>query len=146
MADKRVVYGANCVWWDTIDKVAAKESGLPCCPHCGSVLMEVPTLESWWNNVDEHEKKGNPGYRDMMEWMRGRCFRTMADAKTAYETRMAKTCEMIVGWKVDEHGDPGEETYCTREATHDHEGVLCCDVCAEALRKEDLPVEPLDDR
>ena len=86
-SNERVVYGVNCVWWDTIDKVDAKESGLPCCPHCGSVLMEVPSLENWWTSVDKHQENGHPGYHALMEWMRGRCYRTMGDAQAAYEQK-----------------------------------------------------------
>ena len=41
MKDQRVVYGANCTWWDTIDKISKTASGLPCCPRCGSVLFEI---------------------------------------------------------------------------------------------------------
>ncbi|TAL28984.1 MAG: hypothetical protein EPN98_21315 [Phenylobacterium sp.] len=87
--DRRIVYGANCVWWDSIDKVAAKPTpsgrGLPCCPHCGSVLMEVPSIEHWNRNMDRYEADGHPGYRAMMEWSRGKCFPTMTALRAAHE-------------------------------------------------------------
>lgn len=86
LSNKRVVYGINCVWWDTIGKVAIKEgTGLPCCPHCGSVLMEIDSLETWWANVAEYENSGHSGYQGMMEWSRGKCFPDMKSAKAAFE-------------------------------------------------------------
>jgi hypothetical protein len=89
--DTRIVYGANCVWWDSIDKVAVKQvpggrgPGLPCCPHCGSVLFETDEPD-WFKGMDKYEADGHPGYRAMMEWSRGKCFRTMTALKTTYET------------------------------------------------------------
>ena len=89
MADRRIAYGARCVWWDSINNVgtfkAPSGHRLPCCPSCGGVLMEVPTIESWNRNMDAYEADGHPGYRAMMEWSRGKCFRTMAALKAAYE-------------------------------------------------------------
>jgi len=88
LKDERIVYGARCVWWDSIDKASkTKDSkfALPCCPHCGSVLFEVPSIEGWMDSVDAHEKKGHPGYRKLVEWCRGRCFRTMGDAVAQYK-------------------------------------------------------------
>jgi len=87
--DQLIVYGANCVWWDAIEKCATKKTpemtgpGLPCCPHCGSVLFQVEET-TWRRNVAKHEAGGNPGYRALMEWMRGKCFPTMTAARRAY--------------------------------------------------------------
>ena len=77
------VYGANCVWWDTIDKTARTPSGLPCCPHCGSVLFQQP-LDKWWADIDKYEANGHPGYRKFVEWWRGKCFPTMEALERAY--------------------------------------------------------------
>lgn len=86
--DTRVVYGACCLWWDNIDKVSKTPErngiSIPCCPHCGGVLMEMPSETVWWQGVDQHEKRGHPGYRKFIEWSRGRCFPTMAAAMAAY--------------------------------------------------------------
>ena len=81
--EETAVYGANCRWWDIIRKTARNGSGLPCCPHCGSVLFEMP-LGEWWTNVDAHEARGNPGYRKFVEWWQGKCFPTMNVLKEAY--------------------------------------------------------------
>jgi hypothetical protein len=84
MADQEtIVYGARCVWWDSLGKVALLPSGLPCCPHCRSVLFQTDGA-SWWASVDKHEQAGNPGYRRMIEWSRGRCFRTLGEMEAAF--------------------------------------------------------------
>lgn len=94
--DTRIVYGARCVWWDGIEKIGktpagvgptAKMGGLPCCPHCGGVLFEMDSPKRWWDGVAKHEANGNPGYRAFIEWLKGKCFPTMDDAKAAYERR-----------------------------------------------------------
>lgn len=86
--DTRIVYGAGCTWWDSIDKVGKTEGtagfSLPCCPHCRSVLFEVPDEATWFKGVDGQEARGNPGYRAMIEWARGRCFRDFVALKEAY--------------------------------------------------------------
>lgn len=78
--DRRVVYGARCSWWETIDKAdqlpSPRGDGLPCCPHCRSVLYEVPSEAVWLGPaLDQYEAAGRPGYRAMIEWGRGKCFR-----------------------------------------------------------------------
>lgn len=70
---ERIVYGARCTWWDSISNVATKASGLPCCPHCGSPLFEQPDERTWWAGVDAYERDAHPGYRELIEWSRGRC-------------------------------------------------------------------------
>lgn len=84
--DPRIVFGANCVWWDSIDKAGRMkpELPLPCCPYCKSVLMEIPNIEAWNESVDHYEAKGHPGYRAFVDWMRGKCFRSSKDAQAAY--------------------------------------------------------------
>lgn len=83
--DSRIVYGATCAWWDSIDKVSKTPGGLPCCPHCGGVLFEMPTEEAWWRSVDTHERNGHPGYRWFITWLRGKCFGGFPEAMAAYE-------------------------------------------------------------
>jgi hypothetical protein len=83
-----IVYGARCAWWDSIDKVATiPGSGLPCCPHCGSVLYQT-SPRAWWAGVELHDGT-HPGYRAMIEWARGRCFPDYAAMEVAYESREA---------------------------------------------------------
>lgn len=84
MADQRIVYGAFCSWWDSISAASRTPSGIPCCPHCGGVLFEVPTEESWWADVDRYEAAGHSGYRAFIEWERGRCFPSPGIALSIY--------------------------------------------------------------
>jgi hypothetical protein len=81
-----VVYGARCVWWNTIDKAgtSSKEAhALPCCPHYGGVLFQQEESD-WWAGVSRYESD-HPGYRKFVDWWRGRCFPTFAAAKQAYK-------------------------------------------------------------
>jgi len=87
--DPRIVYGARCLWWDTIDKIDRTPNRgdgirLPCCPHCGNVLYEMPNMEAWVKGLEAYEKN-HPGYRVFLDWLRGKCFPTMFDAKIAYK-------------------------------------------------------------
>lgn len=83
--DTRVVYSINCSWWDSIDKCKINNAGLPGCPHCGSVLCEMPSEEVWWASVDRYEASGHPGYRKMIEWMRGKCYTVPSEKEAAYQ-------------------------------------------------------------
>lgn len=85
----RIVYGAFCSWWDSIDKVGktsprSPDVSIPCCPHCGSPLYEMPNDTAWFNAIDAFEKQGNSGYRAMVEWGRGKCFRNYSELQKAY--------------------------------------------------------------
>jgi len=100
MPDERIVYGAGCTWWDSIDKAgkaAPSRSGhrLPGCPHCGGLLYELDNERLWWAGVDGFAARtGNAGYRNMIEWSRGKCFKNVSDMKAAYdqEQKWEHTC------------------------------------------------------
>lgn len=88
--DTRIVYGALCVWWDDIHKVGKNSSGLPCCPHCRGVLMEMPDIETWNEGVEKYAKDtGDDQYPAFIEWLRGKCFRTIAEARGAFNRETA---------------------------------------------------------
>lgn len=83
--DTRIVYGARCVWWDSIDKASSNDVGLPCCPHCRGVLFQVESAVVWWTNIDTYaEAMGDPLYRAFMEWLRGKCFTSIDHARLEY--------------------------------------------------------------
>lgn len=88
MPDTRIVYGARCTWWDSIDQVGfvvpASGHRLPVCPHCGSPLFEVASEAEWWDGARLHEQD-EPGYVTFLEWLRGQCFPTLGAARTAYD-------------------------------------------------------------
>jgi len=92
--DTRIVYGVGCTWWDSIYKVGhtppMNGHRLPCCPHCGSVLMELPDEAAWWKGVDRYEADKEPGYRKLVEWQRGKCFPNMGVARVAYAAEMTR--------------------------------------------------------
>ncbi len=69
-----IVYGVNCTWWDSMDMVGLSESGMPGCPKCGGLLAEIESEDRWWELVELYDIKYHTGYRDMVEWSRGRCF------------------------------------------------------------------------
>lgn len=81
---QRVVYGAACSWWDTIDKAGQiRGGGLPGCPFCGSPLFEIASETEWWDQIDAVEESG---YRELIKWMRGKCFPDFTTARAEYKT------------------------------------------------------------
>jgi hypothetical protein len=90
--DTRIVYGANCAWWDGIEKIGRIETviqgrpaTLPCCPHCRGMLFEFATAGDWWRQVDKYTKEsGDTGYRAFVEWWRGKHFKNFDEARAAY--------------------------------------------------------------
>ena len=82
-----MAYGARCTWWDSVRETSVTPAGVPCCPHCGGVLFEVPSERGWWAGVDAHEADGHPGYRAFIEWQRGRCYPNVELAAAAYRAR-----------------------------------------------------------
>lgn len=93
--DTRIVYGMRCVWWDGIEKVAKTPPhngiSIPCCPHCGGVLMQADGPAQWWDWINKHEAAGHPGYRAFIGWMKGKCFPDMRAAKDAYEAKPGRS-------------------------------------------------------
>lgn len=87
MRDQRFVYGARCTWFGAIEEIGHTASGLPACPHCGSVLFEMKSEADWWESVDRYEAHGHPGYRQFVEWSRGKHFRSFSEAKVAYDAQ-----------------------------------------------------------
>ena len=88
-----IVHGAGCLWWDSGSKagrtVPFNGHSFPCCPHCGSLLMQVENEASFFKGVDEHEANGHPGYRAMLLWIRGKCFKTVGEAMVAWKSATA---------------------------------------------------------
>lgn len=87
-----IAYGARCLWWDDKAKVGLRRTGnfdppLPCCPHCGGMLFETDEAQ-WWTNVDLHTQQ-QADYRAMVEWARGKCFKTLTDLVNAWAAQQA---------------------------------------------------------
>jgi hypothetical protein len=54
------------------------------------MLFEFPSEADWFVAVDAHEKAGNPGYRKVIEWMRGKHYNTFLEAKAQYLAEQEK--------------------------------------------------------
>ena len=86
--DLRIVYGMQCTWWDDIGKAGRFPEGMPCCPHCSSVLFEFENEKAWFQAAEFHEVENSaPGYSEMLRWARGKCFRTINKLRFAYANR-----------------------------------------------------------
>lgn len=58
---KTSIYSVRCCWWSSDWSAGRTESGLPCCPHCGSVLMQAPLAAFVANarkNADHYGPRG----------------------------------------------------------------------------------------
>lgn len=88
-----IVYGASCVWWDSINKAAKLENGLPCCPHCKGVLFQI-NEEEWEELINKCDKKYK-SYRQFIEWLKGKCLPTYLVAR-----RMFKAQHMVLDLDV----------------------------------------------
>lgn len=83
-----IVYGARCTWWDDISKVGKLVgTGLPCCPHCKSVLFQLED-EKWFEGMKKYEAEGHPGYVAMIEWSRGKCFPSIEAIEAAWRASL----------------------------------------------------------
>ncbi len=91
--DSRIVCGAsNCVWWDHISNASRVKSlgrDMMSCPHCGNVsLMSFKNEKEWWAVVDKRASTVTEDYRAFIEWIRGKCYPSIAVAKKAWEDRL----------------------------------------------------------
>lgn len=94
--DTRIVYGSVCSWWDNIYKVTKTNTvpSIPCCPHCGGPLFEMPDLTTWYSAVEEYARD-HPGYREFIDWLRGKCFKGgYPEAIAVYEKETGTTIRM----------------------------------------------------
>jgi hypothetical protein len=90
--DPFIVYGAHCTWWGSFletSRLLTSGGPIPCCPKCHGLLLEVGDEAAWWKRVDLFESLGHPGYRKIVVWGRGRCFRRGEDLEAAYHRAQA---------------------------------------------------------
>lgn len=86
MTDRRIVYGFRCSWWGSVTEAGRTASGLPGCPQCSGVLMEVEDAGVWWRGVDEAEAAGRRDYRAFITWLQGKCYPTLDDARRVFDS------------------------------------------------------------
>lgn len=80
-----IVYGTMCCWWDEKENASILPSGLPCCPHCKSVLFEAEESK-WEENMERYIKRtGDVDYREFIEWLKGKCYRYFDAAREAFD-------------------------------------------------------------
>lgn len=54
-------YAVSCCWWTSFpEDMGANPGGLPCCPHCGSVLLQGP-LDRFVAAAQEQPDHYGPG-------------------------------------------------------------------------------------
>ncbi len=90
--DPRYVFGVTCTWHGPIQDAAycfppGSSMPLPCCPHCGGMLMEVESEEAWKANVHSHGRN-HPDYVAMLAWAKGRCYPDVDTLPNAYRQAM----------------------------------------------------------
>lgn len=84
MNDSRIVYGTQCTWWESIEKVdRGMPHGIPVCPHCKGTLFECASEEEWMKLVELYSVE-NAGYKAFIMWLRGKCLKTLVIAKGQY--------------------------------------------------------------
>jgi len=126
--DARIVYGVGCTWWGSIYEVAKRErSGLPCCPECGGMLMEVESQEVWDENVQSYaDSVGDSGYPAYIAWLRGRCIQghyelgidsTKVDWEAVHDLRYRAPRHVTFPKSVTERWTEGEWVYVDRDGT-----------------------------
>jgi hypothetical protein len=111
----RIVYGATCSWWNSIDKAGRTAGGLPGCPICHGPLYEMGTGE-WWAGVDHKVKVDDPVYREFIEWLRGRCYRGpdyYVNGRVAFdaERALAEIRRRDIAEQTFDTGQPGLSPY-----------------------------------
>ena len=60
---------------------------LPCCPHCGSMLMETGSQAEYMALIASQERT-HPEYVAMIRWADGQCFPDTDTLQNAYRQAM----------------------------------------------------------
>lgn len=85
MNDPRIVYGALCTWWESIQHAARSSDAVPVCPQCRRPLFEMDSMEDWQSAVDAWaERCEDPDYPKYIAWLRGKCYPNHETAKEVY--------------------------------------------------------------
>ena len=85
-----IAYGTLCLWWDHVSRATvlrAPTGDRFACPRCGGECRLYVNEESYLKMASRFELIGFAGHRELIAWVRGRCYRTRADAWAAYRSR-----------------------------------------------------------
>lgn len=91
-----LVQGLHCTFWGSRSQAAVGEDSVLACPHCQNHLVDSPAKTIFWQGIDMWEAGfykttgtripvSHPGYRKLIEWMRGKCFSGMEQAAEKYK-------------------------------------------------------------
>ena len=86
-----IAYGRRCLWWDDIAHARVQHvSGLLHarvtfrCPGCAGLCDTYPNENEWLRTARRFEEIGHPGHVDLIWWLKGRCYKTLSDARSAF--------------------------------------------------------------
>ena len=85
-----IAYGIDCLWWDSAVNAAVRSTLLGdevCCPHCGGRCGVYGSRTQFLDLLRRFELIGFTGFREMMIWSRGKCYKTRGAAWAAYRSR-----------------------------------------------------------
>ena len=86
-----IAFGIDCLWWDVAANAVRKEVTLLStelrCPHCGGRCGVANSKVQFLEMLRRFEVIGFVGFREMMIWAQGKCFRNRAEAWNAYRAR-----------------------------------------------------------
>lgn len=85
--ETRYVHGVECIWHGSICEAATRDTGEPCCPHCGGLLGEYVSESHFWTMVRAQERK-LPRYEAMLRWSRRLCFPDFDTLQNAFRQSM----------------------------------------------------------
>ena len=91
-----VIHGATCTWWGSLNQTSQLVSGMPCCPYCNGVLLQVEK-PVWFKAAREYAlAKKDKHYLDFITWLRGKqCISFGKKPEAAYvEIRAIYEAEM----------------------------------------------------
>lgn len=79
------VYGATCAWHGPIEQTGRIGPGIPCCPHCRGVLLQIDESK-WLSGAERHETENFPRYREFLDWINAqpRCYENADEAEAAW--------------------------------------------------------------
>lgn len=77
----------ECLVGGTKIKIGGPGSGLPCCPHCGSILYQIEE-DKWWQGALQFEHDGHENYVRFLKWSMKQptCWKSNSNAAMIYNT------------------------------------------------------------
>ena len=89
-----IAYGIDCMWWDRVGR--AKITSLPTglyhvqCPYCGGLCNLHGSEQDMLDMARRFETLGFAGHRSLIQWLRGKCYKTRGEAWSAFTSAAAQ--------------------------------------------------------